>query len=124
MERLTVFSPDILNEFDLSQVMVFICCLDTADIFGQLHKMGVRNYFAFYQLDFPSELRVSCKQENIDVNDIKWLLNRVEDDESRKIVKAIVEKRGRGFFVYMDLCGKGSKYFINEFFEIEEEEVL
>lgn len=121
---LTVFSPDVLNGFDLNQVMVFICCLSTADISRQLHKMGVKNYFAFYQLDFPPELRVSCKQENIDVNDIEWLLNRVEDDESRKIVKAIVDKRRKGFFDYTDLQGKGSEYFIDDFFEKEDEEVF
>lgn len=33
LRGITVFSPDILNKYDLSQVMVFICCLTTVDIF-------------------------------------------------------------------------------------------
>ena len=121
---LTVFSPDILNKYDLSQVMVFICCLTTADISRQLYAIGVENYYAFYQLDFPPELRVSCRQENIDVNDIEWLLSRVEDKESGKIVKAVVEKRQLGFFDYTDLQGKGSEYFIDDFFDKDEAEVF
>lgn len=124
LRGLTVFSPDVLKEYDLDKVMVFICCLVTADISRQLHAMGVKNYYAFYWLDFPAELRVRCKQEDIDADDIEWLLNRVADEKSKKIVRSIVQKRRTGFFDYTDLMGKGSEYFIDEFFEKEEPEVF
>lgn len=124
LRGLTVFSPNVLKEYDLSKVMVLICCLVTADISRQLHAMGVTNYYAYCWLEWPVELRIPCRQENINSDDIIWLLNRVADEKSRKLVESIVEKRQTGFFDYTDLQERGSEYFIDEFFRKEEREVF
>lgn len=120
----TVFSPDVLKEYDLNKVMVLICCLVTADISRQLYAMGVKHYFAYYWLEWPAELKIPCRQENINADDIEWMLNRLADEKSRKLVESIVEKRRTGFFDYTDLQERGSEYFLDEFFEKGEEEVF
>lgn len=118
-EGLNVFSPNILNDYTSDEVLVLICCLCTAQISKQLYKMGIRNYYSVYHLDMPEELRTTCVQTDIDVQDIEWLVNRVEDDQSRELVKRIVDKRKVGFFDYTDLRENGSEYFIDDFFNKE-----
>lgn len=124
MKGLTIFSPSILKEYSLDEIMVLICGLTTAEISKQLYAMGVTNYYSVYHLDMPVELRTSCRQDNIDSNDIEWLINRVEDERSKEVVKSIVEKRRTGFFDYTDLQEKGSEYFIDEFFQKEDMEIF
>ena len=123
-EGLNVFSPNILNDYTSDEVLVLICCLCTAQISKQLYKMGIRNYYSVYHLDMPEELRTTCVQTDIDVQDIEWLVNRVEDDQSRELVKRIVDKRKVGFFDYTDLRENGSEYFIDDFFNKENDEVF
>ncbi len=122
--RLTVFSPAILNDYTLDEVVVLICCMTTAEISRQLYSMGVKNYYSVHHLSLPSELRTTCQQDNIDNQDVEWLLNRVEDERSREVVRSIVEKRKTGFFDYTDLRENGSEYFIDDFFDKENQEVF
>lgn len=124
MKGLAIYSPDVLKDYTSDEVLVLICCLVTAGISKQLYEMGIENYYAVCHLGWPQELRTVCRQDNINDCDIEWLLNRVEDERSRIIVKNIVEKRKVGFFDYTDLREIGSEYFIDEFFEREDKEVF
>lgn len=121
---LTIYSPDVLKDYSSDEVLVLICCLTAAGISKQLYEMGIENYYAVCHLEWAKELRTACRQDCIDDGDIEWLLNRVEDERSRVIIKKIVEKRKVGFFDYTDLRENGSEYFIDDFFEKENDEIF
>lgn len=124
IQGLMVYTADILDEVDLNDIIVLICSMKTADIAMQLHKAGVANYFSVFFLDLPDQLRENCHQSSINKDDVTWLKKRVADRESKEIIDKIVQKRKEGFFDYTDIQSSGSEYFIDEIFDIGEEECL
>lgn len=121
---LEVFPPSILNDYNLNEIMILICCVTTARISEQLTDMGVENYFSVFHLDIPDGLRDTCFQPEIGREDAEWLYKRVCDERSREILNKIIEKRKTGFFDYTDIRETGSEYFIEDFFEKEDEEIF
>lgn len=124
INELEVYSPNILGNYDLDQIVVLICSMQTANIAKQLNDLGIKNYFAYFFLDLPSELRETCDQPEINKSDIDWFVNRLEDEKSKIIVQEIIQKRKSGFFDYTDIRSLGSEYFNSDIFEISENEVF
>lgn len=124
INELQIYSPNILKEYDLDQVVVLICSMQTANIAKQLNDLGISYYFAYFFLDLPDELRETCYQPNINESDVDWIIKRLEDEKSREVVQKIIHKRKCGFFDYTDIRSSGSEYFNNDIFKIDDKEVF
>ena len=108
-------SPETLLKYNKDDIVVLICSMHTGDIARQLDAMGIENYFADFWLNTP--IKVSYKQV-VPQEKIEWLKSIVCDEESKRILDGIVEKRLNDFMDYTDIKYFGkSEYFIDEFWK-------
>ena len=121
---LPVYTPDVVKNYSMQDIIVLICSMKVANMARQLDELGVVHYFSYFFLDLPNGLRETCYQTDISIEDIEWLGQRLEDNESKNLLKEIVNKRKIGSFDYTDIQSQCSEYFFNEFFEISDDEVF
>lgn len=123
IEGLKVLTPQILSRYRPERTVVLICSQYPGSMAEQLSDMGVTQYFSELWLDM--EMRDFYEQKDIPEEKVEELLKIVADEESRKVVKKIVEKRMAGFMDYTDITLHGeSEYFVGDFFKPVEAEVF
>ena len=106
--------PDVLTSYDKDTV-VLICSIHTAEIARQLENMGIHNYFSDHWMS--TRIKVSYEQV-VPSEEVKWIEEHVCDEESSKVLRAIVEKRKNDDVDYTDIKYFGeSEYFIDEFWQ-------
>lgn len=111
-EGFIIENPDIIAQF-VNDVVVLICSMHTCEIAKQLETMGIKNYYSDFWMNTP--IRVSYEQL-VPVDETKWIKSIVCDEESKRVIDGIVEKREKNIMDYTDIKYFGkSEYFINEF---------
>lgn len=113
--KIPVLKPDILKDYESEKVVVLICSRYMGAIAAQLNDMGIKYYYAEFWLYEDNKIFYEQEVDDAIVNEILQLL---EDDKSKDIYKAIVEKRKKGFLDYTDINEFAkSEYFIDEFWK-------
>jgi FkbM family methyltransferase len=97
------------------EYVVLICGQHVGEIAEQLENMGIQNYYSEFWMN--QIIKVSYKQI-VPNEKIAWLNQNLTDDESRRVLAAIVEKRKYNFMDYTDIkTFGGSEYFIDDFWK-------
>lgn len=114
-EGYTIKSPESLKEYNKDDIVILVCSVHTGDIANQLNSMGIENYFSDFWMN--TLIKISYKQV-VPKDEIEWLKSIVHDEESKKIIDAIVKKRATDFLDYTDIKYQGeSEYFCDEFWK-------
>lgn len=94
-------------------IVILICSMHTGEIAKQLETMGIKNYYSDFWMNTPIKVSYS---EPIPSEEIEWIKSNVYDEESKRVVDSIAEKRKNNILDYTDIKNFGiSEYFIDEF---------
>lgn len=122
-QEIQVVSPEILRNKRDEKTVVLICGSYITEMALQLESLGIHHYYSEFWLSRPEELRVTGRQD-ISSEIIGEMKSLVNDDESRRIIDSIAEKRRDGIIDYTDIMQRGSEYFIDEFWRPSPDEVF
>lgn len=111
-EGFVIESPSIIMQCK-EDIVVLICSMHTGEIAKQLETMGVQNYYSDFWMNTP--IKVSY-QQIVPIEQIEWIKSNVCDEESKRVLNCIVEKRKNNVLDYTDIKYLGkSDYFIEDF---------
>ncbi len=117
-----VFSPNkILNEA-LGSYVVLICGQYTGEIAQRLEEMGIIEYYSEYWMNNLQLTTIFRYQNDIPGKEIENVCEILEDEQSKKILNTIVEKRAMGICDYTDIV-TDDEYFRDDIFEWKSGEI-
>lgn len=118
-----IFSPDKILEEEQGTYVILICGHFAGEIALELEKMGVKEYFSEYWMNNSQILYTSRVQTDIPQEEIDRLYEYMEDEQSRDVIKNIIEKRKNGACDYSDIMSAG-EYFCDDIFQWNDSEVF
>jgi FkbM family methyltransferase len=122
IDGLKVYGIDELLNDNSDRYVVLITNMYPGVIANQLNEHGIGNYWSSLWMD--DHMHDFLRQTDIDTASIEKLKSILSDEESKKLVDKLIEKRKSGFMDYTDVQSTGSEYFIDDFFTKHDDEVF
>lgn len=119
--RYPVKSPEALKELDPKEAVVFITSSYYKEIGEQVKETYGGKVYSYLHLEGIAYDLMQPADE--DEKYIGQLLQLLEDETSRQIIRQIIRKRKAGETDYTDLC-QGEQYFVSGIFEPGKNEIF
>lgn len=117
-----IYSPQKLLDEVNGTFVVLICGWYARNIAHQCDKMGITDYFSEYWMNNSRMKTHYLLQTDVPKERIEKILDYLEDEQSKRVLLKIIEKRAQGISDYTDIYDD-NEYFRDDFFLWSNEEV-